>query len=279
MAVRATDVVAPDGRRIGIHDGAPDRPDLPAVLWHHGTLKGGGLGPLAGAARRSGLRCVGIDRPGHGSSTPRPGRTVAASAEDAVIVADTLDLDRFAVMGHSAGAPHALACAALLPDRVTAAVALAVFAPPDSSDLDWFAGLDPAAVLSFRAAQGRREDKLAFDLAQDGAHWQFPAVDLAPGIADLTGAATRGTEDSDPIAARVDDHIALVSPWGCDVAAVRCPTLLVHGEGDLFVPATHARWLSSHVPGAVLWESPEDGHLSILRRCDAALEWVRRRVA
>ncbi|MGP3929908.1 alpha/beta fold hydrolase [Nonomuraea sp. KM88] len=37
-------------------------------------------------------------------------------------VADELGIGRFAVMGHSGGGSHALACAAMLPDRVGAVV-------------------------------------------------------------------------------------------------------------------------------------------------------------
>ena len=55
-------------------------------------------------------------------------------------VADALGIDRFAVLGHSGGGPHALACGALLPDRVLAVVSVSAPAPPGAQDLDWFAG-------------------------------------------------------------------------------------------------------------------------------------------
>jgi pimeloyl-ACP methyl ester carboxylesterase len=80
---------------------------------------------LSAAASDAGIRLVSYDRPGYGGSTPQPGRTVAAAADDVAAIADQLDVDRLAVWGQSGGGPFALACAALLPDRVAAAAAVA----------------------------------------------------------------------------------------------------------------------------------------------------------
>ena len=61
------------------------------------------------------IRWISYDRPGYLASTSRPGRDVASAAADSASVADALGVAEFAVMGHSGGGPHALACAALLP--------------------------------------------------------------------------------------------------------------------------------------------------------------------
>ncbi|MFZ1024485.1 MAG: alpha/beta fold hydrolase, partial [Thermoplasmata archaeon] len=66
-------------------------------------------------AARRGLRLIGYDRPGYGSSAPMRGRRVADAALDVLAIANHLNLDRFAIWGHSGGGPHALACAAILP--------------------------------------------------------------------------------------------------------------------------------------------------------------------
>jgi hypothetical protein len=58
------------------------------------------------------------DRPGYGGSTRRPGRSVPGVAEAVRALADAQGWKRFAVFGGSGGGPHALACAALLPERV-----------------------------------------------------------------------------------------------------------------------------------------------------------------
>ena len=78
----------------------------------------------------SGLWMVMPDRPGYGGSTRQPGRSVASVASDAAALADSLGWDRFAVTGGSGGGPHASACAALLPGRVTRCAVTASNAPP-----------------------------------------------------------------------------------------------------------------------------------------------------
>ena len=89
------------------------------VVWHHGTPNvGTPPEPLLPASAERGIRWVSYDRPGYGGSTPHPGRDIASAAADVEAIADALGIDRFAVLGHSGGGPHALACAALLGDRV-----------------------------------------------------------------------------------------------------------------------------------------------------------------
>ena len=118
----------PDGRHLevlveGPADGLP-------VVCHYGTPSGAvPYQALFDAAARHGLRAVVCSRPGYGDSTPRPGRSVADVAGDVAAVLDALGADRFVTYGTSGGGPHALACAALLPDRCAAAASVAGVAP------------------------------------------------------------------------------------------------------------------------------------------------------
>src|SRR5204862_12764 len=77
------------------------------------------------------VRVVTPDRPGIGGSDPSPGRRVLDWADDVAALADRLELDRFAVLGHSGGGPFAAACAHRLPDRVSALGIACGFAPMD----------------------------------------------------------------------------------------------------------------------------------------------------
>ena len=72
-------------------------------------------------------------------------------------IADALQVERLAVWGISGGGPHALACAALLPDRVAAVASLASVAPMDAADLDWFGGMGQTNLNEFGAAVDGRE--------------------------------------------------------------------------------------------------------------------------
>ena len=70
------------------------------------------------AARRAGVRLLAANRPGYGASTPAA-PSYHQVVDDVAELADSLGLEQFAVLGMSVGGTFALACAALLPDRVT----------------------------------------------------------------------------------------------------------------------------------------------------------------
>jgi 2-polyprenyl-6-methoxyphenol hydroxylase-like FAD-dependent oxidoreductase len=94
-----------------------------SMLYFHATTSSRLEGRIFdAAARRQGVRVVALDRPGAGQSDPKPGRRLLDWPDDVADVADELGVDRFASVGQSAGAPHALACAHALPDRVSVAV-------------------------------------------------------------------------------------------------------------------------------------------------------------
>src|SRR5947209_1948660 len=67
----------------------------------------------------SGVRVIGIDRPGFGASGFQQNRRFQDWPADVATVADHLGIDRFAVLGYSAGGPYVIACARELPDRLT----------------------------------------------------------------------------------------------------------------------------------------------------------------
>ena len=140
-----------------MYDTGSDAAGRLAVFWHHGTPNiGAPPEPLFAAAEELGIRWVSYDRPGYGGSTPYPDRDVASAAAYVLIIADALGIDQFAVMGHSGGGPHALACGALLPERVLGVVVVAGLAPFGAEGLDWFEGFGPAGVAELRAAAAGR---------------------------------------------------------------------------------------------------------------------------
>ena len=59
-------------------------------------------------------------------------------------------------------------------------------------------------------------------------------------------------------------------------AAVRCPTVLVLGDGDLMTPAAKAKPLVAAIAGAQAMVIPDSGHFMIVERPDATLEALRR---
>ncbi len=273
-----TDVELSDGRTLHVYDtGAHDPDGSLAVFWHHGTPNiGAPPEPLFPAAARLRIRWVSYDRPGYGGSTPNPGRDVASAATDVAGVADALGIGEFAVMGHSGGAPHALACGALLPERVRCVVAMAGLAPFDAEGLDWFAGMTDSGVASLRAAAEGRAAKEEHEASGAEYDPEFTPADQSAlsgawsWLASVVGPAVAAGP-----AAQIDDDLAYVAPWGFDPAQITAPVLLLHGGRDRVVPSTHSQWLTSRCPSAELRLIPDDGHVSILNSSEAALEWLR----
>jgi pimeloyl-ACP methyl ester carboxylesterase len=268
-----------DGRTLHVYDtSANDRGGRLPVFWHHGTPNiGAPPEPLFAAADQLGLRWVSYDRPGYGGSTPSPGRNIASAAADVAAVADALGIERFAVMGHSGGAPHALACGALLLGRVDAVVAVATLAPFDADGLDWFGGMAASGVASLRAAAAGREAKERYEASGAEYDPEFTPADLAA----LSGSwswlleVVRPAMEAGP-AALIDDDLAYTAPWGFDPADVKAPVLFVHGEQDRVAPSAHSEWLARRCPSSELRLSPDDGHISILNSAEEALRWIRR---
>jgi pimeloyl-ACP methyl ester carboxylesterase len=274
--VTETDLQLGDGRTLHAYDtGARDAAGRLAVFWHHGSPNiGAPPEPLFSVADRLGIRWVSYDRPGYGGSTPRPDRDVASAAADARAVADALSIDRFAVMGHSGGGSHALACGALLPERVLGVVVVAGMAPFGAEGLDWFEGFGSAGVAQLRAAAAGRA-QLEKHLAESDDEPEFTPEDEAA----LEGEWSWLIEVVRPALAGgmegfIEDDLAGVGAWGFDPADVIAPALFVHGGRDRVVPCSHGEWLARRCPRAELWLRPEDGHISVLNHASAAMGWL-----
>lgn len=278
--ITQTDLELPDGRILHVYDAGADggARDL-AVLWLHGTPSiGGPPEPLLSAAARLGLRWVSYDRPGYGGSTPRPGRNVASAAGDIAAIADSLGIDRFAVMGYSGGGPQALGCGALLAERVVAIVSVAGMAPFDADGLDWLAGMTPIAQAEMRAAASGRaaiEDYLSTAGLDLESLTPADKAALAGEWSWLASVSGRGMATDD--GGQADDDLAYTSAWGYDLAQVTTPVLFLHGDQDKVVPNSHGEWLVAHCPSAELRLCHGDSHVSVLSHTKAALDWVRER--
>ncbi len=268
------DLDLPDGRRLVAYAG--DGPSDPALtlLWHHGSPHTGRLlQPVVDLAAERGIRVVSYARPSYGGSTPRPGRTVADAAADVAAILDALGIDRVVTMGASGGGPHALACAALLPERVTAAVTLAGVAP-HSTEFDWFDGMAaPGALRS--ALDGGRAGRAKFAETDEFDPRQFVDADWAvlAGRWAAVGEDAQAAEANGPDGL-IDDDVAFTTPWGFDLGSIEQPVLVVQGEADRVIPSSHGWWLSANLADATLWLRPGDGHVSVLDAVPDALDWL-----
>jgi pimeloyl-ACP methyl ester carboxylesterase len=277
--VTETDLELSDGRTLHVYDtGTDDTDGRLAVFWHHGTPNiGAPPEPLFAAAAQLGIHWVSYDRPGYGGSTPYPGRDVASAAAYVSSIADALGIDQFAVMGHSGGGPHALACGALLPERVLGVVSVAGLAPFGAEGLDWFAGMAASGVASLRAAAEGRAAKERYEASGAKYDPEFTPADRAA-LSGAWGSWLNSVVDPAVEAGPgglIDDDLAYVAPWGVDPAQVIAPILFLHGGRDRVVPSSHSEWLARRCPSAELWLCPDDGHISVLNSGAASMEWLQ----
>ena len=283
-----TITVAAD-RRLGIAEFGPG--DGRPVFWLHGTP--GGRRQVPPAARRAaeelGVRVIGVERPGTGESTGHLYPDVRAFADDLRIVADTLGLQRFGVIGLSGGGPYTLACAHELPDRVVAAVVLGGVAPTVGDDTPGGGlvdlarllrhpvnvarlGLDVAVTTMVRALRpfGHQGLSLYAWLGPEGDRAAFAAPGMeAMFLDDLNTAAARGG-----LGAATADLVLFGRGWGFSVREISVPVRFWHGDSDHIVPLAHAEHLAGLVPDSDLHVRPGESHLGTLVVGDEALRTV-----
>ncbi|MEU8266781.1 alpha/beta hydrolase [Sphaerisporangium sp. NPDC049002] len=260
------------------------------VFFLHGT-PGCRIGPLPKTASlfRQRIRLICFDRPGYGDSSRAEDRRVSDGAFQVKAVADELGLKRFAVVGRSGGGPHALACAALLPDRVTRAAALVTLAPPDAEDLDWFGDMAESNIQEYKAAElgashladylepvTEELEQLPTRLIRGFFH-ELPQSDrriVANSV--VRKSLSEGYVEALKISAGgwIDDGVAFRSAWGFDPADISIPVRLWHGEEDVFSPVRHTEWLAKRIPKAEALIQPAVGHFSALYALPSILAWL-----
>jgi pimeloyl-ACP methyl ester carboxylesterase len=277
VSARTLQIAGPDGRRLEVELSGPD--DGRPLIFHNGTPMAGRMfAPMAAQGAERGVRHIAYSRPGYCSSDRDAGRTVADCTRDVVAIADELGIGRFLTVGWSGGGPHALACAALLPERTMAAATLAGVAPAKAPDLDWLAGMGEENLEEFEAARAGQDQLSSYMQAARTEILGSSAENIHAALGDLLSDVDRAVLSGEfaeyfdagakaavehTIWGWFDDDLAFLTDWGFDLAAIAVPVMIWQGQQDRFVPFTHGRWLAEHVSGASAQLPAEHGHLSL----------------
>jgi pimeloyl-ACP methyl ester carboxylesterase len=284
-------VKARDGRRLQV-DVSGNSQGRPVFLLHGTPGSRVGPRPRGSVLYRLGVRLICYDRPGYGGSDRHPGRTVGATALDVEAIADHLGIERFAVVGRSGGGPHALAAAALLPERVSGVVVLVGLAPANAHGLDWFQGMTESNVKGYRTAdedglklvewlrlqadRARRDPEHLVDVLRT----QLTDPDLRV-VGDFAIRRLLAQTYGEALRAGpygwIDDVLALRAQWGFRPEYIRPPVLLWHGADDNFSPVSHTRWLATRIPRANVRVQAQTAHFGAMQVLPEVLTWLAAR--
>jgi pimeloyl-ACP methyl ester carboxylesterase len=252
-----------DGRALGYAVyGAPS--GRPALLYFGVSRLEAAL--LAEPARRTGIRVIGIDRPGMGLSDFQTARRLLDWPADVVELTDHLGIGQFAIVGVSAGGPHALACARAIPERLTACgivsgVAPIVVRPYQRVPIL----LTPMMWLMNRFfADPARAERSLTTLTRS-----WPEADraslAAPGVRPIWAAALAEAFRPGARGMRYDSALVETQPWGFELGEIALSRLFLwHGELDRDVPVAMGRHLAANIRSCVARFLPDEGHLSVV---------------
>ncbi len=274
-----------DGRRLGFAeygDPAGKPVFLFHDLWGNRTLRH----PDDSILSRLGIRLIGIDRPGFGLSTRKPGRGLMDVVDDIMLLSKALKIDHFAVLGYSAGGPYALAAAYRFPEIVTRCAVVCSLPPMDNAQ--GFQAVHGYYSRLFQLASGMES---FFRLLLRGFFWLDSQREAAQYIREFAAAMSKADQQvlrelgvysrrrdmwdeirrggSDAFA---DEMVTLVQSWGFRLQSIRIPVDIWWGELDAFSAPLVGKRMQTFIPNASLHLEPQAGHLILFSHWQAILE-------
>lgn len=276
MSSKESALTLRDGRRLAYteHGDLTGKP----VLFIHGNPGSRYVKhPDESIAHQLGARIITPDRPGYGLSDFQPNRRLLDYPDDIAQLMDSLGVEKFAVLGVSAGGPHAAACAYTLAQRLTRTAIVSGAAPLDRDNPyenvhpamktafqlvkvlpSWLAHMilwqqtqkqvrDPEKSLDERAAMLSKADQDLLNRPELRAQVQgYRKEAIRQGV--------KGT---------LREMQILASPWGFRLEDIRGEVHVWHWEEDFLTPIGMGRYVAGRIPNAHTHFLPGGGHYSI----------------
>lgn len=284
----ATFILA-DGRRLAYAEWGD--PDGKPLFFFHGSPSSRLWCPDEEATKAAGVRLIAADRPGIGGSDVLKARAFGDWPSDVIELADGLGIDRFAVVGVSAGGPYAAACAALISSRLTAAGVVSCRAVAqynfverpaaygelnveergdyDLAQIDPVAAADRMAIAETQWLSGlQQQPESLIDLAKwpECDHWFFAdharTRDFFASVQESVRQGMEGFRWE-----MIDAYL----PWGFRLDTIPMQVHLWHGEQDQGVTKAQVDFTAQRIPDCVLATWPDAGHLGMAKHWDEIL--------
>lgn len=265
-----------DGRKLGfaeygVQDGIP--------VFH---FNGSGGSRLERPANLSiltdlGIRYISIDRPGHGNSSPKQGRELLDWPEDVACIADHLAIDKFHILGWSAGGPHALVCAYKMPERVISGAIVSGLGPAERPNpYEGYKGFLkllmilgrklPKLVYVYRRMAAKQINKSSEKMGEKFVK-SLPEVDQKPFensatkemlIADIKEGYKQGGDGP------ARDDIIINSPWKFNIKEIQTRFDIWQGDSDVNVPVNQGKYQARLLPKNNFHLLKNRGHMLLL---------------
>lgn len=277
-----------DGRRLAYC--AYGDPTGHPVIYNHGTPGCRLEGELFHEqARRHGLKLIAVDRPGQGRSDDAPRTTLLDFPQDIKSLANELKLERFGVLGWSGGGAPSVACAAVLPARLSFAIVMGSYTNlgefPQGRELlpqvdrtalrlgqtsplllrlffkllQWYVRLAPQAYARSVQRSAAPGDRALFE--DEGLRRLL--------VRDAQEALQQGT------AGISRESLQQYQGWGFPLAQTGVRLHIFHGTADRFAPFAFAEHLAANVPEGVLHVFEGRGHFLPVTELEAVFGTAR----
>lgn len=274
-----------DGRRLGFAEyGDPD--GKPVILFHDLWGNHSLRHPDDSILERLGVRLIGVDRPGFGMSTRKPGRSIMDVVDDVMLLSKALKLERFALLGFSAGGPYALSCAYRFPQIIRRCAVVSCLPPLDHEQ--GFRALHTFYGRLFQLASG---NEAFFRMLMRGFFWFDAQRNADQYIRELGSSFSRADQDAlsnlDLFNRRlemwgeirragseflVDEIVSLTRSWGFHLQSIEAPVDVWWGETDLFCSPIVSQRMAAMIPNASAHSDPQAGHLILFSHWEAILQ-------
>lgn len=233
---------------------------------------------------KQGVRLICTDRPGHGISDFLPNRTLLDWPEDVKQLTEHLSVRKFYTIGYSHGGPYALVCCCQLSDRVIAGAVVSSLAPPDrpgayrgmpipnrilNGSARWFPWLTKRLRWMIRRMIAGDVQKVVQSLMATIPESDKEIFTSGKAIDNLTISVREGFKNGWEGVAH--DDIVVNQNWGFDIAEIRVPIEIWHGQMDVNVPYHAGEYLHKWITNSHLKSIPDEGHFLMIKHSNEIL--------
>ncbi len=228
------------------------------------------------------VKVIAPDRPGIGLSDRQAGRTLSDWASDVREMLVALNLRNLPLLGWSLGAPYALACAALLSDKLSKIGTIGGIGPMDYEGaveslglledrilLSWpepLLHLICPAGMAFKYWAPSKMKKELLRAVKSGPDYDIcEALSLEEATDFAYEALRQGFEGT------LDDYLAMRKPWGFELEDIHSEIFLWQGTDDNLCPRSAGEKLASRLTHGKLIMVENSGHFLLHRHLSSVL--------